>query len=302
MNAVQHTPNTSSPMRCATKKPGTRSATNSRTALLSALILLLAACAPAGVTADNTKNPTASTSASNPASTTPNTTIPNTTTPAEPSVTSPAGVTPAEGAGTASTQLMPPNTHPLDQPESLWVITNKQRPLPQTFEPADLTEPAGVPNPAHHQLRAQAATALSALAADATNNGLPLSVVSGYRSFATQQQLYSAYVARDGQTLADTYSARPGHSEHQTGWAVDLTGDGTCTLDTCFADTATGAWLAQNAARFGFVIRYPDGQDSVTGFMFEPWHLRFVGVELAETIPSGMPLETFFALPSAPAY
>ncbi len=164
--------------------------------------------------------------------------------------------------------------------------------------------PEGVENEFSQPLREPAARAIAQLVQDARAAGLQLRIISAYRPYATQVALYNSYVARDGQAAADTYSARPGHSEHQTGLAVDLDDFAGCYLNTCFAQTPAGAWVAENAAAYGFVIRYPEGQEGVTGFMFEPWHLRYVGVELAaEMRATGTTtLEEFFGLPAAPGY
>ena len=151
-------------------------------------------------------------------------------------------------------------------------------------------------------MRAQAATALNELLTDAKTAGYNLQIISSYRSFSTQSITYNGYVARDGQAKADTYSARPGHSEHQTGLAVDL-GSGTCNLEICFGDSPAGKWLAANAWNYGFVIRYQKDKTAITGYQYEPWHIRFVGKELASEIKTkDITLEEFFGLPTAPNY
>lgn len=109
-----------------------------------------------------------------------------------------------------------------------------------------------------------------------------MGATSGYRSNDRQKALYNAYVARDGQDAADTYSARPGFSEHQSGLALDAKAtNGACTLQQCFAETPAGRWLAAHAAQYGFVIRYTPTNGAVTGYEAEPWHLRYVGTWLA---------------------
>ncbi len=115
--------------------------------------------------------------------------------------------------------------------------------------------------------------------ADANAVGLSLSIVSGYRSYVTQRNTYNNYVARDGQAVADTYSARPGHSEHQTGLAIDVN-----SLLVSFENTPEGQWLKDNCYKYGFILRYPKGKDSITGYMYEPWHFRYVGNSLAEQL------------------
>lgn len=151
------------------------------------------------------------------------------------------------------------------------------------------------------RLQSSAAGAYEKMAKSAARQGTSLWVASSYRSAARQKSLYTAYVARDGRKAADTYSARPGHSEHQTGLALDVAGS-SCTLSGCFADTAAGRFVKSDAYKYGFVVRYPKGADATTGYRYEPWHLRYVGPWLAGYLHSvGSPtLERAFALPAAP--
>ncbi len=182
---------------------------------------------------------------------------------------------------------------------SPWVVVNKQNPLkPLSYTPTDLVG-AG----SGQLLRSTPAVALNKLLQSAAQAGQPMSVLSGYRSYGTQSAVYNNYVRTDGQASADTYSARPGHSEHQSGLAVDL-GNGTCDLLACFGDTDAGIWLAQNAHRYGFIIRYPDGKTAVTGYQYEPWHLRYVGVELAAEMRKQniQTMEEFFGIPGGTIY
>lgn len=161
------------------------------------------------------------------------------------------------------------------------VVVNKSFALPATFGPGDL-DPALV-------------AAFQAMQAEAAASGFSLWILSGYRSHAHQTDNYTQRVAEVGQETADRGMARPGHSEHQTGLAIDVN-----SLSTSFGATPTGQWVAQNAYRFGFVVRYPDGKEAVTGFKYEPWHLRYLGVELAtELTASGLTLEEYYRLPSA---
>ena len=111
---------------------------------------------------------------------------------------------------------------------------------------------------------------------DAANEGINLRIISGFRSYNTQKTLYNNYVARDGQAEADRYSARAGHSEHQTGLAADIN-----SLEQSWENTKEGKWLNDNCYKYGFIIRYPKGKEGVTGYMFEPWHIRYVGVDIA---------------------
>lgn len=212
--------------------------------------------------------------------------------------------TPTKSATPTPTPTPTP-TYNLDDPGSFTVVVNKHRPLnPLDFEPGDLVVPGVIGNPNGRQLRAEAAGALERLATDANAAGIYLTILSGYRSYATQEQTYNNFVARDGEEIANQYSAQPGHSEHQTGLAVDLDDASGCALYTCFADTAAGQWLAANAWQYGFVLRYPDGYIDTTGYEFEPWHYRYVGIEVAAGMHNGgtPTLEQFFGLEAAPTY
>lgn len=182
---------------------------------------------------------------------------------------------------------------------SIWVIVNKGRPLTDGYAPADLVS-AGNGQP----IRNVASSSMKNLLADAAKAGVSMKVISGYRSQATQTSLYNSYVQKDGVAAADRYSARPRHSEHQTGLAADLgNSNGSCDLDVCFGNTAAGKWLATNAYKYGFVIRYQDGKESLTGYQYEPWHIRYVGADLAAEIQkSGQTLEQFFGLPASTSY
>ena len=193
----------------------------------------------------------------------------------------------------------------IDDPASIAVVVNKQRPLqPISWEPGDLRMPAGIPNPNGQPLRAEAATALEAMYAEAAAAGVPFIITSGYRGYGLQTSLFESYTARDGLAAAETYSARPGHSEHQTGLAADLDDGSGCSLDSCFGDTAAGRWLRENAHRFGFILRYDAGQQPVVGFIYEPWHFRYVGAQVAGDMRArGIAnLEDYFGLPAAPTY
>jgi LAS superfamily LD-carboxypeptidase LdcB len=161
------------------------------------------------------------------------------------------------------------------------MIVNKTYSIPADYGPGDLTDECWA---AFRELQNAAAN----------EQGLSIYVVSGYRSYSTQDGLYNRYVAEDGRAAADTYSARPGHSEHQTGLAIDVN-----SLSYSFANTAEGQWLAANAHRFGFIIRYPENKQSVTGYMYEPWHIRYLGKTLAQKVyESGLCLEEYFGITS----
>jgi len=126
--------------------------------------------------------------------------------------------------------------------------------------------------------------------------GLTFWIASGYRSFNYQNGLYNSYVKRSGKEAADTYSARPGHSEHQTGLAFDLN-----TVNDSFADTKEGKWINENCYKYGFIIRYPKNKDNITGYKYEPWHLRYVGIELSTKLYNDgdwLTMEEYFGIDS----
>jgi len=144
------------------------------------------------------------------------------------------------------------------------------------------------------------------MVAAAKQAGITLNLQSGYRSYNFQVTLYNRYVQQQGQAVADTQSARPGYSEHQTGFAADLGGTSqpSCNVEACFGDTPEGKWLAAHASEYGFIIRYPADRDSTTGYVYEPWHVRYVGTELAaEMRAKGVAtLEDFFGTGNAASY
>lgn len=159
------------------------------------------------------------------------------------------------------------------------LIANKSYPLPSDYNPG--VDPT-------------AQSALNDMIAAAKNDGLTLWLRSGFRSYETQKTLYNGYARRDGTAAADRYSARPGYSEHQTGLAFDLN-----SLSQSFADTAEGKWLAEHCYEYGFIIRYPKDKESVTGYMYEPWHVRYLGAETAKSVyESGLTLEEYLGITS----
>ncbi len=187
----------------------------------------------------------------------------------------------------------------LTEPSSIWVVVNKQRPLePKKYIPLDLVAVGG-----GQQLRKEPARQLAKLIADAKLAGLGVSPLSGYRSYNTQVNVYNNEVATYGAATADTQSARPGHSEHQTGLSIDIGGGG-CGIEDCFGNTAEGKWVAANAFKYGFIVRYVPGKETITGYRAEPWHIRYVGEELATQMNNQavLTLEEFFGLPPAPSY
>jgi D-alanyl-D-alanine carboxypeptidase len=222
-----------------------------------------------------------------------------------PPATAPAGTS---TAGTAPSASAPGTQHSLTDPASPWVVVNKHRALsPASYVPADLVQPRvrlAVSGEAA-LLNSTTAAAAEKMFAAAAADGATLTLASGYRSFATQTSTYGSYVSSQGQAEADTVSARPGYSEHQTGWSFDIgDGGGACGFQPCFAEQPAAVWARDNAHRFGFVVRYPWMFHAITGYYYEPWHLRFIGPEAATDMKSRgiATLEEYFGLEAAPAY
>ncbi|WP_249295646.1 M15 family metallopeptidase [Agrococcus sp. Marseille-Q4369] len=193
----------------------------------------------------------------------------------------------------------------LDTGASLQVVVNKRRPLqPPDYRPELVAVSSA--QEGGELVRPELDAALAAMShVMRAEIGEGTFVFSSYRGYERQAELYSGYVARYGQAEADTTSARPGHSEHQTGLAIDVSGTGgACRLATCFGDTAAGRWLAEHAWQHGFVVRYPRGLEHITGYEWEPWHLRYVGVEVSTAMheSGAATLEEHFGLEPAPDY
>lgn len=195
----------------------------------------------------------------------------------------------------------------LSDPARIWVVVNKARPLePADFTPAGLGEVPLQMTTLSGLVRGDVAVAVGRMAdaAEAAGAGT-VGANNGYRSYGLQVTTYDSHVRAQGQEGADVGSARPGHSEHQTGLALDVVAcDTRCGGLDGFGATAQSAWVAEHAWEYGFVVRYEDGGSPVTGYAPEPWHLRYVGVDLAAAYHEGgyRTLEEFFALPAAPDY
>lgn len=159
------------------------------------------------------------------------------------------------------------------------LIVNKSLPLPSTFG---------------NGLRPELTSAFAKMKAAARKAGVPLRIISGFRSYASQKSVYAAKVRQYGFATAQLRSARPGHSEHQTGLAIDVN-----SISQSWGDTAAGKWVARNAHTYGFIVRYPRGKTGVTGYAYEPWHLRYVGVEVASHLHAKkLTLEEYLGVPS----
>lgn len=190
------------------------------------------------------------------------------------------------------TEVIPPTTtpEPTEQLPSIEVIdgvtyvngiliANKTYSLPPDYAPG---------------VNIEAEQAFQTMKQAAIKEGLNIYISSSFRSYQYQEKLYNKYVARDGKEKADTYSARPGHSEHQTGLAFDLN-----TIDDSFANTPEAKWVAEHAHEYGFIVRYPADKTEITGFKYEPWHIRYLGVETATKVyQSGLCLEEYLDITS----
>ncbi len=162
------------------------------------------------------------------------------------------------------------------------LIANKTFALPSGYGPGGLTD--------------KASSAWDEMEKGAKAEGMDITVVSGYRSYSTQDSLYKQYIAQDGKKEADTYSARPGHSEHQTGLAADIND-----VEDKFENTPEGRWLKDNAYKYGWILRYTQGKQETTGYIFEPWHYRYVGKKLAKALYNDgdwITMEDYFGIPS----
>ena len=162
------------------------------------------------------------------------------------------------------------------------LVVNKTYSIPSTYYTGDITS--------------ETRSHMNQMFADAKAVGLNIYLSSGFRSYNTQKNLYNNYVAMDGKANADTYSARPGHSEHQTGLAFDVN-----QVNNTFDDTPEANWLSNNCYKYGFILRYPKGKTNETGYMYESWHFRYVGVDLASKLYNNgdwITLENYFGITS----
>lgn len=164
------------------------------------------------------------------------------------------------------------------------LIVNKKNPLPPTYNKGE--DP-------------KAKAAFEKMAAAAKNEGIELVAFSGFRSYEYQTTLYDRYVNRDGKEAADRYSARPGYSEHQSGLAFDIgeKGQEDLWLTSAFGESPAGKWLVENAHKYGFILRYPEGKEDITGFMYESWHFRYLEGDTATKVyKAGLTLEEYLGI------
>ena len=177
------------------------------------------------------------------------------------------------------------------------MMVNKTYSLPSDYMPVDTVEsPEGKTNTCNKCINKIAYKSFLNMQADAKALGLNIYIASGYRPYVSQNKIYNNYIKRDGKKAADTYSARPGYSEHQSSYAFDLN-----SINDSFAKTDEGKWVNNNAYLYGFIIRFPKGKDRITGYKYEPWHLRYVGYDLAKKLYNNgdwISLEEYFGVDS----
>lgn len=219
--------------------------------------------------------------------------IENSSTPAESSAYSQTEGTSAENASDESTPEPEHDTEPTTEEAKFAIenkngmtyidgilIANKSYSLPSDYDPGESSEALG---------------AFYEMQADASDEGLNIYISSSYRSYEDQERIYQNYCDTDGQEAADTYSSRPGFSDHQTGLAFDLN-----SIDDSFGYTPESDWVSANCHKYGFIIRYPKGKEEITGYQYEPWHIRYIGVDKATAVyESGLCLEEYLGIDSA---
>lgn len=233
-----------------------------------------------------------------------------TTLPTSPANTNPQGTA---SVGTTPTVIPTPTNVPTPTPipvntdtSTVTFLVNREHPLPEGFVPEGLTTPDILfpfsdTSIDKAKMTPEAGEALAKLFDAAYEEaGLTLYGISAYRSYARQYTIYATNLITQGVAHTNRYSAAPGQSEHQTGLAIDIS----CAsekfgLETTFALTPEGIWVAENAHRFGFILRYPKEKEQITGYNYEPWHLRFVGTELASHLfETGLTLDEYYGVPS----
>lgn len=186
-----------------------------------------------------------------------------------------------------------------ETPDSIHVLVNKSNALPADYTPDDLVVPdvrfPFTEDDPKKQLREEAAKSLEEMFAAAESEGHYLFALSGYRSYDRQEVIFAANVDRHGENHANTYSARAGESEHQTGLVMDITSEAVkFDLVTEFGDTPEGQWVSEHAHEYGFIIRYEKGKEHITKYQYEPWHLRYIGIDAAKAVyESNLSFEEF---------
>lgn len=185
------------------------------------------------------------------------------------------------------------NIKKVKNPEDILVLVNKNNKLSKNYVPNDLEKISLKYATEEKYLRKEAKVAFEKLSEEARLRNYKIVATSAYRSYEYQNKLYNYYVETKGKEYADLCSARPGHSEHQTGLSVDVMGSNN-DYDL-FEESKEFLWMKENAYKFGFILRYPKGKEKITGFKYEPWHYRYVGLEVATTIyQNNLTLEEYY--------
>lgn len=180
---------------------------------------------------------------------------------------------------------------------SIWRLVSKNSAISTEYTPASLKIPEVATrtnkSDTERSVRSDIEQPLKDMFVDAAKTGHQIVILSGYRPASMQASIFNGAVSRDGEAIANKYIAKPGESEHQTGLAIDITSASLeCYLEACFEETSDGEWLKENSFKYGFTLRYPKDKEEVTGYNYEPWHFRYVGVELATALyESGLTLD-----------
>lgn len=169
---------------------------------------------------------------------------------------------------------------------SVLVLVNKEYTVAEDYYPQDMVEIDGsLSTNQNLMVKREAYEAYLKMLKDAQREGLNFSICSAYRSYALQESLYNNSLAVNGQEYTETMFAYPGKSEHHTGYAIDITSASmNWGLSQDFADYPDGAWITRHCAEYGFILRYPQGKEDITGYVYEPWHIRYVGADIAKYI------------------
>lgn len=194
-------------------------------------------------------------------------------------------------------QPLPSATPDTVSDDSILRIVNGSHRLDPSYVPSDLTVPS-VTSEGTEYLRSEAAAAIEKLFAAAKEAGYDLVLISGYRSYEFEVRNQQYYIGMYGAEYAAHVDCNPGANEHQLGLAADIgTTDGVCRLENCFASGGASAWLQENAWKYGWILRYPDGKQDITGIMYSPWNYRYVGIEAAgELHASGLTMEEYYGM------
>ena len=185
------------------------------------------------------------------------------------------------------------NIKKVKNPDSIDVLVNKNHQLDKNYIPNDLVKLSLICANEDKFLRQEAALNFEEMCLEARKQGYKIIAVSSYRSYFYQEELYNYYVRTLGEKKALEASAKPGHSEHQTGLVIDI--EGSIGKYSDFETTEEFIWMKENAYKYGFILRYPKNKKNITGFKYEPWHYRYVGKDVAKIIhENNITLEEYY--------